>query len=263
MTHDAIEVIDLAKSYGSREVVSGVSFAARSGELLALVGGSGSGKTTILKMLNRLIEPSRGRVVVNGEDTSSIDPVMLRRRIGYVFQGIGLFPHLTVEENVAVTPSLLDWPREKTAARVRELLELVELDPSLGARYPAELSGGQQQRVGVARALAAEPRLMLLDEPFGALDPLTRDRLGESFTAIRKKLELTAVLVTHDMSEALILADRIAVLAEGRLLQVGTPHELLTAPKNDYVERLLDTPRRQARALDDALGKDSRKERAP
>jgi osmoprotectant transport system ATP-binding protein len=174
-----------------------------------------------------------------------------------VFQGIGLFPHFTVEENIAVTPTLLDWPRERIAARVSELLVLVELSPTLKSRYPGELSGGQQQRVGVARALAAEPRLMLLDEPFGALDPLTRDRLGESFTAIRKKLALTAVFVTHDMSEALMLADRIAVLGEGRLLQIGTPHELLTSPKNDYVERLLDTPRRQARALDDALGKGS------
>jgi osmoprotectant transport system ATP-binding protein len=258
VTKNAIEVVDLGKSYGDREVVCGVSFEARAGELLALVGGSGSGKTTILKTLNRLIEPSRGRVVVDGKETSSIDPVQLRRSIGYVFQGIGLFPHFTIEENIAVTPSLLGWPREKTAARVAELLELVELDAAVRARYPGELSGGQQQRVGVARALAAEPRLMLLDEPFGALDPLTRDRLGESFTAIRKKLELTAVLVTHDMSEALILADRIAVLDRGRLLQIGTPHELLTSPKSDYVERLLDTPRRQARALDHALGKGSR-----
>jgi osmoprotectant transport system ATP-binding protein len=251
---NAIEVVDLGKSYGDREVVRGVSFEARTGELVALVGGSGSGKTTILKTLNRLIEPSRGRIVVDGKDTSTLDPVMLRRSIGYVFQSIGLFPHFTVEENIAVTPSLLGWPSEKTARRVTELIELVELDPALRTRYPSELSGGQQQRVGVARTLATEPRLILLDEPFGALDPLTRDRLGQSFTAIRKKLELTAVLVTHDMSEALMLADRIAVLGDGRLLQIGTPHELLTAPQSDYVERLLDTPRRQARALDEALG---------
>jgi osmoprotectant transport system ATP-binding protein len=194
-------------------------------------------------------------VLVDGEDTSAVDPVSLRRRIGYVFQGIGLFPHFTVAENVGVTPSLLGWLPERIAGRVTELLGLVELEPGVGMRYPAELSGGQQQRVGVARALAAEPRFMLLDEPFGALDPLTRDRLQQSFAAIRKKLELTAVFVTHDMSEALALGDRIAVLAEGRLIQLGTPRELLTAPKNEYVERLLDSPRRQARVLDEALSK--------
>ena len=258
MTVSAIEVIDLGKRYGERDVVSAVSFSVAVGELLALVGGSGSGKTTILKTLNRLIEPSRGRVLVDGEDTSASDPVTLRRRVGYVFQGIGLFPHFTVEENIAVTPSLLGWPEERTARRVEELLGLVELEPAVRRRYPSELSGGQQQRVGVARALAAEPRLMLLDEPFGALDPLTRDRLQQSFAEIRKKLGLTAVFVTHDMSEALMLADRIAVLAEGRLIQLGTPHELLTAPNSDYVERLLDTPRRQARILDETLAKGSK-----
>lgn len=257
MTASAIEVQDLGKRYGDRDVISGVSFTVGTGELVALVGGSGSGKTTILKALNRLVEPSRGRVLVDGEDHRSIDPVLLRRRIGYVFQGIGLFPHFTIEENISVTPSLLGWPRERATARVTELLELVELDQRLRSRYPNELSGGEQQRVGVARALAAEPRLMLLDEPFGALDPLTRDRLQQSFGAIRKKLGLTAVFVTHDVSEALVLADRIAVLAEGRLLQLGTPHELLTAPASDYVERIFDTPRRQARIFEERLAKES------
>jgi len=250
VTASAIEVIDVGKRYGARDAVQGVSFAVAAGELVALVGGSGSGKTTILKMLNRLVEPSRGRVLVDGCDTSAIEPVSLRRRIGYVFQSIGLFPHFTVEENIAVTPSLLGWSLERSERRVTELLELVELEPELRSRYPSELSGGQQQRVGVARALAAEPRLMLLDEPFGALDPLTRDRLQQSFAAIRTKLALTTVFVTHDMSEALALADRIAVLREGRLLQIGTPRELLTAPQSEYVERLLDTPRRNARVLD-------------
>jgi len=159
--------------------------------------------------------------------------------------------------DVGVTPSLLGWAAERIERRVTELLELVELDPKLRTRYPSELSGGQQQRVGVARALAAEPKLMLLDEPFGALDPLTRDRLQQSFASIRRKLELAAVFVTHDMTEALVLGDRIAVLDEGRLVQLGTAHELLTQPKNDYVERLLATPRRQARVVDEALSKGS------
>ncbi|HVR18978.1 MAG TPA: ABC transporter ATP-binding protein [Polyangiaceae bacterium] len=253
MTASAIEVIDLGKHYGDREVVRGVSFAVAPGELVALVGGSGSGKTTILKTLNRLVEPSRGQVLVDGENTSAVDPVTLRRRIGYVFQGIGLFPHFSVEENIAVTPALLGWDAERQRRRVTELLELVELEPALRTRFPSELSGGQQQRVGVARALAAEPRFMLLDEPFGALDPLTRDRLQQSFAAIREKLALTAVFVTHDMSEALMLADRIAVLDDGRLLQLGTPRELVSAPANEIVERLIDTPRRQVRLLDEKL----------
>jgi osmoprotectant transport system ATP-binding protein len=255
VTASAIEVLGLGKRYGEHDVVSDVSFTVAAGELVALVGGSGSGKTTILKMLNRLVEPTEGRILVDGEETRELDPVSLRRRIGYVFQGIGLFPHFTVAENVGVTPSLLGWSHERIERRVTELLELVELEPGLGARYPNELSGGQQQRVGVARALAAEPRLMLLDEPFGALDPLTRDRLQQSFASIRKRLELTAIFVTHDMSEALLLGDRIAVLERGRLVQLGTARELFSNPKNEYVERLLDTPRRQARVVEEALSK--------
>jgi osmoprotectant transport system ATP-binding protein len=214
-----------------------------------LVGRSGSGKTTTLKLINRLIEPSRGRVTIEGEDASRVEAHLLRRRIGYVFQRVGLFPHLTIEENIGVTPSLLGWSKERCRAKARDLLELVELPEELATRYPGQLSGGQEQRVGVARALAAEPKLMLLDEPFGALDPLTRDRLQQSFGAIRQRLELTAILVTHDMSEALVLGDRVAVLRAGKLVQIGTPKELLTAPADDYVEQLLDTPRRQARAL--------------
>jgi osmoprotectant transport system ATP-binding protein len=205
-------------------------------------------------MINRLIEPTRGRVSIEGEDVGGMVPHLLRRRIGYVFQRIGLFPHMTVAENVAVTPELLGWELGRREARVKELLELVGLEASVGARYPVELSGGQQQRVAVARALAAEPKLMLLDEPFGALDPLTRDKLQLSFAEIRKRLAVTALFVTHDMSEALTLGDRIAVMQAGRLVQVGTPRELLAKPCNEYVETLLDTPRRQARALERALG---------
>ena len=248
-----IQAEGLVKRYGDAVVVDDVNLRVRAGELVVLLGGSGSGKTTTLKMINRLIEPSAGSVRLDGADTADLPPHELRRRIGYVFQRVGLFPHMTVGENVAVTPGLLGWPPERTAARVDELLDLVELDPAVRDRRPGALSGGQQQRVGVARALAAEPRVMLLDEPFGALDPVTRERLQQSFLRIREKLALTVVFVTHDMTEALTLADRIAVLRRGRLLQIGTPRDLLTRPADDYVDRLMSTPRRQAAAVDALL----------
>jgi osmoprotectant transport system ATP-binding protein len=245
-----IEAQQLAKVYGGRPVVQDVSFTVARGELLVLVGASGSGKTTTLKMINRLIEPSSGKVLIDGHDVAAQPGHLLRRRIGYVFQKIGLFPHMTVEQNIALPLSLLRWPAERARRRVRDLLELVEIDQALAVRRPAQLSGGEQQRVGVARALASEPELMLLDEPFAALDPLTRDHLQQSFASIRRRLGLTAVFVTHDMAEALLLADRIAVLKDGRLLQVGTPRELLAAPSDGYVERLLAAPRRHAQMLD-------------
>ncbi len=248
-----IEVDGLRKSYGGKPVVDSVSFRVDDGELLGLVGGSGSGKTTTLKMINRLIEPTEGRVLVDGEDAAGVAPHVLRRRIGYVFQGIGLFPHLTVRENVAVPLTLAGWDEARIRARVAELFALVDLDPSLGDRFPAEMSGGQQQRVGVARALAVSPRLMLLDEPFGALDPLTRDRLQQSFLALRRKLHLTVVFVTHDMAEALVVADRIGVMRAGRLVQIGTPAELMRAPADEHVVQLLETPRRQARVVEALL----------
>jgi osmoprotectant transport system ATP-binding protein len=253
-----IEVQQLTKRFGDTPAVSKVSFAVSTGQLLVLVGGSGCGKTTTLKMINRLIEPTSGTVLIEGRDVSTLTGHALRRGIGYVFQRVGLFPHMTVEQNVAVPLSLLRWDETRIRGRVGEVLELVEIEPDLRHRRPAELSGGQQQRVGVARALSAEPKLMLLDEPFGALDPLTRDRLQQSFLGIRKRLGLTAVFVTHDMAEALLLGDRIAVMKEGRLVQVGTPRELLAAPADAYVERLLDTPRRQARAFDELLGEVTR-----
>ncbi len=252
-----IETVGLTKRYADVAVVDDLSLRVDEGELLVLLGGSGSGKTTTLKMVNRLIEPSAGRIIIDGQDTSTIEAHALRRRIGYVFQQIGLFPHMTVAENVAVTLTLVGWDRTRIRRRVDELLELVELAPALVRnRSPSELSGGQQQRVGVARALAASPRVMLLDEPFGALDPLTRDRLQQSFLRIRRQLNLTAIFVTHDMVEALLMGDRIAVMNEGRLVQIGTPRELLRSPSDEYVRRLMDTPTRQARVVD-ALLEDS------
>jgi osmoprotectant transport system ATP-binding protein len=248
-----IEVQGLTKTFGEVTAVRDVSFSLAAGELLVLVGGSGSGKTTTLKMINRLIEPTSGSVLIDGQDVGSLAGNELRRRIGYVFQRVGLFPHMTVAENVAVPLSLRGWAPDRSRRRVEEVLALLELPPSLGSRWPGELSGGQQQRVGVARALAPESKFMLLDEPFGALDPLTRDRLQQTFQVIRKRLALTAILVTHDMVEALLLGDRIAVLNGGHLVQIGTPRELISAPASDYVANLLATPRRQARALDGLL----------
>jgi osmoprotectant transport system ATP-binding protein len=249
-----IELVDVEKRYGSTTVVASLSLRVERGEMLVVVGGSGSGKTTTLKMINRLIEPSAGRIMVGGEDVSLARPHELRRRIGYVFQRLGLFPHMTVAENVGITPALLGWDRARIGARVDALLELVELDPrAVRDRLPDALSGGQAQRVAVARALAAEPRVMLLDEPFGALDPLTRDRLQSSLARIRRELDLTAIFVTHDMAEALLLGDRIAVMRDGRLVQVGTPRELLLSPADEEVGALVGAPRRQARVVEALL----------
>ena len=248
-----IELRELSKRFGEIEAVSSLSLTVEPGELLVLLGSSGSGKTTTLKMVNRLVEPSSGAILLDGEDTAEIEPHALRRRIGYVFQQLGLFPHMTVAENIAITPSLLGWDAERTSERVDELLRLVELDTDMRDRPVTELSGGQQQRVGVARALAAKPNLMLLDEPFGALDPITRERLQQSFGRIRKELALTAIFVTHDMLEALLMGDRIAVMHAGKLAQIGTPSELMRAPATDYVEQLMSTPKRQADAVERLL----------
>ena len=252
-----IELQHLTKQYGNQVAVRDLSLTVDEGELLVLLGGSGSGKTTTLKMINRLSELAAGSVLVDGRDVAELAPHDLRRRIGYAFQQVGLFPHMTVAENIGVTPALLGWTEDKLRRRVDELLALVELDPDeTRDRRPDQLSGGQQQRVGVARALAARPRLMLLDEPFGALDPLTRHRLQESFVRIRRELGLTAVFVTHDMVEALVLGDRIAVLQAGRLVQVGTPRTLMREPANDYVRQLLDTPRRDAQLVESLLARE-------
>ena len=243
----------VCKSYdgGAHYTVRDVSFRVPPGKLMVLLGGSGCGKTTTLKMINRLIELTSGHVEVDGRDVRKLDTVELRRSIGYVFQGIGLFPHMTIAENIAVVPRLLKWPASQTNARIDELLALVHLPSAeYRTRFPRQLSGGQQQRVGFARALAARPQIMLLDEPFGALDPLTRDELRGEFLHIRRQLGLTAVMVTHDMTEALLSADLIAVMNAGLLLQVGTPHELLTHPADDFVASLMATPKRQADQLE-------------
>ena len=231
--------------------VNDISFTAANGELVVLVGESGCGKTTTLKLVNRLIEPTSGHIRIDGKDVATVDTVTLRRSTGYVFQSVGLFPHMTIGENIGITPTLLGWEASRIAARVEFLLNLVQLpSEQFINRAPAELSGGQAQRVGFARALAAEPKVLLLDEAFGALDPLTRDSLREDFRSIHNKLALTSILVTHDMTEALLLADRIVVIRAGRIEQNGTAHELMSAPANDYIEQLLFTPRRQAAELD-------------
>jgi osmoprotectant transport system ATP-binding protein len=243
----------VTKSFGPLRAVDDVSLDVAEGEFLAIVGSSGSGKTTLLRLANRLIEADGGTITLEGEDVQNIDPVALRRRIGYVFQSGGLFPHLSVADNIGITPKLLGTPAVEIGARVDELIELVQLDRvSHRDRLPEALSGGQRQRVGVARALAAKPRILLMDEPFGALDPLTRDALGEDFRELHRKLGLTTVMITHDMTEAILLADRIAVMRGGKLLAQGTPAEL-SASGDAYVLELLRTPRRQVERLNALL----------
>ena len=215
------------------------------GQITVLIGPSGCGKTTTLRLINRLVEPTSGRVVIDGEDVALVDPVALRRRIGYVIQQIGLFPHLTVGANVATIPRLLGWSRQRQQTRIDELLDLVGLEPAVYRdRYPHELSGGQQQRVGVARALGADPPLLLMDEPFGALDPITRVRLQEELLSIQAGVRKTIVFVTHDIDEAVTLGDRIVILAEdGTLAQHATAHELLASPASPFVESFVGDDR--------------------
>ncbi len=238
---------------GYVRAVDDVSFAIAAGEFLAIVGGSGSGKTTLLRLANRLIDPDAGTITVAGEDIAGIDAIGLRRRIGYVFQSGGMFPHMTIAANIGITPRLLGTPKSEIAARVNELIDLVQLDRAQHRdRFPHELSGGQRQRVGVARALAAKPRIVLMDEPFGALDPVTRDALGNDYRALHARLGLTTIMITHDMTEALLLADRVAIMHEGRLVALGTAKEL-SRIDNPYVGELLGTPRRQVERLQAAL----------
>jgi osmoprotectant transport system ATP-binding protein len=244
-----VELRDVSVRRGKRVVVDSVSLTVEPSELLVLIGPSGAGKSTLLSTLNRLIEPSQGEVLIDGRAVQSMAAHELRRGIGYCFQGLGLFPHLSVFENIAVTPRLLGWDKARVEQRVIALIERVGLDRGMLRRLPSQLSGGQAQRVAVARALAANPPLLLLDEPFGALDPNTRSLLQEELRSLQAALGTTTLFVSHDLAEALLLADRIAVLVDGRLVQVGAPEEIIEHPASEAVSSLTAPALRRARAL--------------
>lgn len=236
----------VTKNYdgASRHAVDNLNLEIETGMTVAMIGPSGCGKTTTMRMINLLETPTAGRVLVNGRNIAEEDPKVLRRNIGYVIQQIGLFPHMTIERNIATVPRLLGWNKAKTDRRIDELLDLVSLDPAImRKRLPHELSGGQRQRVGFARALAADPAIMLMDEPFGAIDPITRVRLQDEFRQILKKVSKTVVIVTHDLDEAIKMGDRIAIMRDGRLLQYDTPMAILAHPANDFVENFLGQDR--------------------
>jgi len=241
-----IQLLDVGKRYRDGTVaVADLTLEIPAGELVVLVGPSGCGKSTVLRMINRLIPPSSGRILINGEDISQDDPVALRRRIGYVIQNVGLFPHQTVRQNIATVPGLLGWSTAAIRSRVDELMELIGLDPATHAkRYPHELSGGQRQRVGLARALAADPAVLLMDEPFSAVDPIVRTRLQEEFLRLQQQVRKTIVFVTHDVDEAVRLGDRIAVLSQGgKLEQYAPPAEVLKAPASPFVAEFVGSDR--------------------
>lgn len=245
-----IEIDGITRLYEGRAAVDQVSMTVETATITVIVGTSGSGKTTLLRMINRLVEPSAGEVRINGESTREIPANRLRRRIGYAIQGHGLFPHYTVAKNIAIVPGLLGWPPQKISARVDELLTLFSMEPQqYRDRYPAELSGGQQQRVGVARALASRPDLLLMDEPFGALDPIIRAQAQQDLKRIQRVLGSTIMLVTHDMQEAMRLGDHVAVMHEGRLLQHGTPEQIIRNPATDFVADMVGSVDRALRLL--------------
>ncbi|MCU0492462.1 MAG: ABC transporter ATP-binding protein [Chloroflexaceae bacterium] len=238
----AIRFVNVSRTFpgAERPAVDNCSLEVADGTFVVLLGPSGCGKTTLLKMVNRLYEPTSGQIELDGVDIRSLPTTTLRRQIGYVIQQVGLFPHMTVAQNIAVVPQLVGWTRERIAARVDELLTLVELPPAeYCARYPAQLSGGQQQRVGLARALAAEPKLMLMDEPFGAIDAITRTALQDEMIRIQRKLRKTILFVTHDVEEALRLADKIVIMQRGRIVQYDTPFHILTRPANQFISTLV------------------------
>ncbi len=245
-----ISLDNLTKQYGATTVVDGVSMVIERNSITVIVGTSGSGKSTLLRMINRLVEPTRGRVLIDGADTTGEPAHLLRRRIGYVIQGYGLFPHRTVAENIATVPRLLGWDEARIRIRVAGLLSVFQLDPGAYAHaFPHQLSGGQQQRVGVARALAAEPAVLLMDEPFGALDPIIRAKAQDDLLDIQRRFGTTILLVTHDMDEAFRLGDRVAVMSHGRLLQYDRPAVLLTRPADPFVSRMTGISDRAMRLL--------------
>lgn len=239
-----LKIENVSKVYkGGKKAVKNITLDIQKGEFICFIGPSGCGKTTTMKMINRLIEPSDGKIYIEGENIMEKDPVELRRQIGYVIQQIGLFPHMTILENITLVPKLLKWNDQKKKERALELLQLVDMGPEYLDLYPYELSGGQQQRIGVLRALASNPPLILMDEPFGALDPITRDALQEEFKNLQRTLNKTIVFVTHDMDEAIKLADRIVILKAGEIVQVGTPDEILRNPANEFVEEFIGKDR--------------------
>lgn len=244
----AIDYRNISKKFEHSKAYSVQNLSAQieEGEFVTILGSSGCGKTTLLKMTNRLCDPTAGKVVLFGEDISTVDETVVRRRMGYVIQQVGLFPHMTVEENISVIPKLLKWDKERIAARVEELLNLVDLDPKeYRKRYPRQLSGGQQQRIGLARALVTDPKIMLLDEPFGAIDAITRLNLQNELVRIHDGTKKTFLLVTHDINEAFKLGDRVMIMNEGKLLQFATPKEIVRHPADEFVETLIRSARDQ------------------
>ena len=226
--------------------VDHVDAAIKEGEFITILGSSGCGKTTLLKMTNRLYEPTEGKIILFGEDISTVDPIVVRRRMGYVIQQVGLFPHMTIEDNIAAIPKLLKWDKEKIEERVTELLELIDLDPdAYRKRFPSQLSGGQQQRVGLARALVTDPKIMLMDEPFGAIDAITRLNLQNELKKLHQGMKKTFLLVTHDINEAFKLGDRVMIMNAGKLLQFDTPKNIVQNPADDFVETLIRSARDQ------------------
>ena len=247
MAKTKIKFRNINKSFGDKEIIKDLSFDIEEGQFITILGSSGSGKTTTLKMVNRLIEPNSGQIEINDKEIKEYDLIELRRQIGYVVQQIGLFPHITIEKNIATVPELLGWEPEKIKERVTELMDLIQLPYSEYAnRYPKQLSGGQQQRIGVARALAANPQIMLLDEPFGSVDAITRKELQSQIKAIHAELDSkTFLFVTHDINEAFLLGDRVMIMDKGRIEQYDTPQNIIKNPKGEFVNSLLDTVREE------------------
>lgn len=241
---------NISKTYGhGHNVVGDMNLNIRQGEILVLIGPSGCGKTTTMKMINRLVEPTAGKIFINDEDISKLDPVELRRNIGYVIQHVGLLPHMTIAENVALVPKLKKWEKSTYMNRVRELLDMVNLDPALYAnRYPNELSGGQQQRIGVIRAMAADPPVILMDEPFSALDPISREQLQDELVRLQETISKTIIFVTHDIDEAIKIANRICIMKDGKIVQVDTPERILRHPANEFVKDFIGANRLQKTA---------------